>query len=85
MQNEWIDDLTTNHSFAPLLEQKQMRILNAKKMEPSSKINLKDVSWWKSIKDACKLRVPIIAKFSKEGCISLVTKGKSSCTTHKHD
>jgi hypothetical protein len=37
----------------------------------SSKIHLKDVSWWMSIKDACKLGVPIIAKLSKEGCNSL--------------
>jgi hypothetical protein len=30
MQNEWIDGLTTNHSHAPLLEQEQMQVLNAK-------------------------------------------------------
>jgi hypothetical protein len=44
--------LTTNHSHAPLSEQEQMRALDAKEMESSSKINLRDVLWWKSIKDA---------------------------------
>jgi hypothetical protein len=45
MRNEWIDGLTTNHSLAPLPEQKQMRALNVEKMESSSNIELKDVSW----------------------------------------
>jgi len=39
-------------------------------MELSFKIDLKDVSWWMSIKDVCKPKVLIIAKLSKEGCIS---------------
>jgi hypothetical protein len=29
-----------------------MQILDAKEMESSSKIDLKDVSWWMSIKNA---------------------------------
>jgi hypothetical protein len=56
MRNERIDDLATNHSFAPLLKQKQMWALDVKEMESLSKIDLKDVSWWMSIKDACKLK-----------------------------
>jgi hypothetical protein len=44
MQNEQIYDLAINHSLAPLFKQKRMKILNVKKMESSSKINLKDVS-----------------------------------------
>jgi hypothetical protein len=46
MRKEWIDGLAINHSPTPLLEQEQMQALNAEKMESSSKINLKDVSWW---------------------------------------
>jgi hypothetical protein len=38
-----------------------------------------------SIKDVDIFGVPIIAIFSKEGCISLVVKGKSFHVTHKHD
>jgi hypothetical protein len=47
-----------------------MRAQNAKEMELYSKINLKDVSWWMSIKNAYRPGAPVIAKFSKEGCIS---------------
>jgi hypothetical protein len=47
-----------------------MRALDAKEMESSSKIDLKDVSWWKSIKDAHRLGVLINTKLSKKGCIS---------------
>jgi hypothetical protein len=35
-----------------------MQILDAKEMESSSKITLKDVSWWMSIKYACNLERP---------------------------
>jgi hypothetical protein len=85
MQNERIDDLTTNHSPAPLPEQKLMRILDVKEMESSSNIDLRDVSWWKFIRDACRPKVPITAKFSKERCISLVVGRRPSCIAHKHD
>jgi hypothetical protein len=34
-----------------LLEQKQMWVLNAKEMDSSSKIILRDVLWWMSNKD----------------------------------
>jgi hypothetical protein len=49
MQNKRIDGLTINYNFAPLPEQKKMRILDIKEMESSSKIDLKDLSWWMSI------------------------------------
>jgi hypothetical protein len=48
-----------------------MRALDVEEMESSSKINLKDVLWWKSIKNAYRPRVLIITRFSKERCISL--------------
>jgi len=53
MQNEQKDGLITNHSPPPMPEQERMQILDAKEMESSSKIDLKDVSWWMSIKNAC--------------------------------
>jgi hypothetical protein len=62
MQNEQIDGLTINHSLAPLLKQEQMQALNVEELESSSKIDLRDVSWWMSIKDACRPGVPVIAK-----------------------
>jgi hypothetical protein len=55
----------------------------AEEMESSSKIDLKDVSWWKSIKDACRHRVPIIVRLSKEGCISIVVRRRPFHTTCK--
>jgi len=54
MQNEQVNGLAINHNLAPLPEQEWMRTLDAKKMESSSKIDLKDVSQWMSIKDACR-------------------------------
>jgi hypothetical protein len=59
--------------------------LNVEEMESSSKIDLKDVSWWMPIKDAYKLGALITAKFLKNWCISLVVGGKPSHATHKHD
>jgi hypothetical protein len=85
MQNEWIDGLITNHSLAPLPEQEQMGAPNVEEMESSSKIDLRDVSWWMSIKDVCRLEASITAKLSKEGCISLVVGGRPFHTTCKHD
>jgi hypothetical protein len=38
-------------------------------MESSSKINLRDVLWWMSIKDVYRFRALVTAKFSKERCI----------------
>jgi hypothetical protein len=46
MQKEHIDGLAINHSFAHLHEQERMWTLDVEKIESSSKINLKDVSWW---------------------------------------
>ncbi len=62
MQNEWINGLTTNHSPTRLPKQERMQALNVKEMESSFKINLKDVLWFTSIKDAYKLGVSIIVK-----------------------
>jgi hypothetical protein len=36
-------------------------------MEPFSEIDLKDVSWWMSIKEACRPKALVAAKLSKEG------------------
>ncbi len=62
MRNEQIDGLTTNRSFAPLPEQEQMRTLDVEEMEPSSKIDLRDVSWWMSIKYAYRHGTLVITK-----------------------
>jgi hypothetical protein len=45
--------------------------LDVEGVDSSSKIDLRDVSWWMSIKDAYRHGVSIIAKLSKEGCIPL--------------
>jgi hypothetical protein len=83
MWNECINGLITNHSLAPLPEQEQMWALDAEKMESSSKTNLRDVSWWKSIKDAYRPGVLVTTRLWKEGCISLVVEGRPSCVTHR--
>jgi hypothetical protein len=62
-----------------------MRTLDAKEMESSFKINLKDASWWMSIKKACKPGAPVTTKLSKKRCIFLVARGKLSQVTQKHD
>ncbi len=85
MWNKLIDDLTTNHSLALLLEQEQMQVLDAKEMESSSKIDIRDVSWWMPIKDACRHWVPISARLFKEGCISLIIGGRPFRFACKHD
>jgi hypothetical protein len=74
-----------NHSLILLPEQKKMWVLNVEEMESSSKMDLRDVSWWKSIKDACRFGVLIIVKLLKERCISLVARGKPFHVAHKHD
>jgi hypothetical protein len=85
MQNKQIDGLSTNHSLAPLPEQERMQALDVEEMESSSKIDLRDVSWWKFIKNVCRPGALIIAKLSKEGCISLVAGGRPFHVAHKHD
>jgi len=62
-----------------------MWALDVEEMDPSSKINLRDVSWWMSTKDACKHRALITTKLSKEGCISLTKIKRSFYVTHKHE
>jgi hypothetical protein len=85
MRNEWIDGLATDHSHVPLPEQKQMEALDVEEMKSSSKIDLRDVLWWMSIIDACRLEVLEIIKLSKERCISLAAKGKPFRIAHKYD
>jgi hypothetical protein len=85
MQNEQIDGLVTNHSHAPLPEQERTWSLDVEEMKSFSKINLRDVSWLMSIKDARKPKAPIIVKFSKERYISLALGGRQSCATRKYD
>jgi hypothetical protein len=41
-----------------------MQALDAEEMESYSKIDLKDVSWWKSIKDAYKLGALVIVRLT---------------------
>jgi hypothetical protein len=55
-----------------------MRPLDVEEMESSSKIDIKDVSCWMSIKDAYRLGALIIAKFSKKRCIFLAMGGRLS-------
>jgi hypothetical protein len=85
MQNKQIDGLAINHSPAPLPKQERMWALEAKEMEPFSKIDLKDVSQWMSIEDAYRPRVSITNKLSKEGCIFLIVGRRISQVTHRHD
>jgi hypothetical protein len=70
MWNKQIDGLITNHNAAPLPGQEWKQVLDVKEMESSSNMYLKDVSWWKSIKDACKPKVSITVKLSKKGAFS---------------
>jgi len=62
-----------------------MWALDSEEMESSSKIDLRDVLWWMSIKNACKPRASLIVRLSKEGCISMVARGKPYCNACKHD
>jgi hypothetical protein len=58
-----------------------MLVLDVKEMESSSKIHIRDVSRWMSIKDAYRLGASITVRLSKEGCISLVIRGRPSHIT----
>jgi hypothetical protein len=62
-----------------------MWALDVKEMKSPSKIDLKDVLWWMSIKDVYKLGASITTKFSKERCNSLAIGGRPFHTTCKHD
>jgi len=55
-----------------------MCVLDFEEMESSSKIDMKDMSWWVSIKEAHTPRALVITRLSKEGCISLLAGGKPS-------
>jgi hypothetical protein len=85
MWNKQIDGLIFNHSSTPLFEQKQMWTLKAKEIKSSSKIDLKDMLWWMSIKDACKLWTLVTVKLSKERCISIIMGKRLSWTAWRHD
>ncbi len=85
MKNKQIDDFTINHSPIPLPKQEQIQVLNVEEMESFSKIYLKDVLWWMSIKNTWKLWASIIAKLSKKRCISLTIGGKLSQIAWRHD
>jgi hypothetical protein len=85
MWNEQINGLATNHSPAPLHEQEWMQAPDVEEMELSSKIDLKNVLWWKSIKNACRFEASIIVKLSKEGCLSLAARRKPSRVGRKQD
>jgi hypothetical protein len=62
-----------------------MWVLDVKKVESSSKIDLRDMSWWMSIRNAYKHGAPITIRLSKDGCISLTVRGRSFHIAHKHD
>jgi hypothetical protein len=62
-----------------------MQVMDVNEMESYSNIDLRDVSWWKSIKNAYGLGAPIIARLSKERCISLVIRGRPFHTARKHE
>jgi len=86
MCKEWMDRcLTINHSPTSLPKQERMWAPNVKEMKSSSKINLKDVSWWMSITNTYKLRVLVTAKLSKERCIFLATRKRLSWATQRHN
>jgi hypothetical protein len=50
-----------------MLKQKKIRALEVKEMESSSKIKLKGLSWWRSIKEASRIGVLITESFQKKG------------------
>ncbi len=66
MQNEQKDDLEINHSLVPLFEQNWMRTLNAKEMESSFKIDLRNVLWWMFIKNTCRPKMSNYQTFKKK-------------------
>jgi hypothetical protein len=62
-----------------------MQVLDYEEMESSSKIDLRDVSWWMSKKNACRPGAPVIVRLSNEGCISLVARRRPFHDACKHD
>jgi hypothetical protein len=60
-------------------------IICKNKKSSSFKIDLRDVSWWMSIKDACRLGVSVTTRLFLKGCISLAIVGRPSRITLKHD
>jgi hypothetical protein len=88
MWNKQIDGLTTNHNLAPLAWTKT----NAGFRCWGNGVILQDrpkrcvmVDVHQRFINAYKLGVLVIAKVSKEKCISLATWRRPSCIEHKHD
>jgi hypothetical protein len=52
--------------------------MDVEKMESSFKIDLRDVSWWMSVKNVYRPKVLVIVKLSKEGCISLSIRNNNN-------
>jgi hypothetical protein len=50
--------------------------MDVEEMKLSSKVDLRDMSWWMYIKNPCRPKVPITTKPFLKGCIFLTTKGK---------
>jgi hypothetical protein len=59
--------------------------MDVEEMQSSSKMYLRDVLWWKSIKDACRFGVLVIAIYLKKRCIFLTTRGRPFHVVRKHD
>jgi hypothetical protein len=62
-----------------------MQALDVEEIESLSKIDVRDVSWWMSIRNVGRPITLVTAKLSKGGCISLTIGGKPSRAAHKHD
>jgi hypothetical protein len=61
-----------------------MRALEDEEMESSSKIDLKDVLWWMSIKGAYRLGALVTAKLLKEGCVMPVCMASYMTVNYEH-
>jgi hypothetical protein len=61
-----------------------MHAVDVEEIESSFKINMRDKSWWMSIKETCTPGALVTTILSKEWCISLVTRGRPFHTTHRH-
>jgi len=68
MQNELINGLATNHSPGCPLTWTKTNV--GSRCWRNGVIFQINVLWWMSIKDAYRPRVSVIARFSKEGCMS---------------
>ncbi len=60
-------------------------MISCNEMESSSKIDLKDVSWWMSIKDTYRFGALVTSKLQKKRCMFLVARWRLFRATRKHD